>query len=188
LGSDKGQQEVILEMLSILEEVENSMGRETQYRVQVENVIESELTDMNKRLLIEVKAREELKKTLEEAVKIEGSLLTEIELLRTKLRFLVDRHTFSIEDDTEDLDLMGLTDEIEARLKDMTSLLDMDTGDVDQSPAIKALLDKVNHETNSRIELEARSGNLEYTVEDLLTKLEAERTAAQELRRRIEEQ
>mmetsp|Transcript_4849 Transcript_4849/g.7314 ORF Transcript_4849/g.7314 Transcript_4849/m.7314 type:complete len:234 (-) Transcript_4849:112-813(-) len=186
LNKKDGASDVLLQMMDTLEKAEKNMNTETQLRVQLETTIEGELSDLNKRLLIEVKAREQFKKTLEEAVKIEGSLLSEIELLRAKLRFLVDRQTFAVEDQAEHLDLMGLTDDIEGRLSEMSGLLDMDLAGIDQSPAIQALSDKVNHESHSRLQLEARSSNLEYTIEDLLGKLEEERAISSNLRKKVE--
>src|SRR3989338_8723158 len=135
LKSTNGASEVLFQLLQILDEVSNSLAEEIQLRTRLETTFEAELLDLSERIMIEVKARENLKKTVEESVKLESSLVTECELLRDKLRFLVDRTAFAIEDDSEEFrDVLGHAAKIEQHLGNLRELLDIDRVRIELGP------------------------------------------------------
>ena len=187
LKSQNGTSEVLFQLLQILDEVSNSLSEEIQLRTRLETTFEAELLDLSERIMIEVKARENLKKSVEDSVKLETSLVTECELLRDKLRFLVDRTSFAIEDDSEEFrDLLGHAAKIEQHLGNLRELLDIDRVRVEVGPQLKRLHNRITNENTGRLELEARAASLESTVEDLLRKIETEKATGQELRKQIQ--
>src|SRR3989338_653672 len=187
LKSNNGASEVLFQLLQILDEVSNSLSEQIQLRTRLESTFEAELLDLSERILIEVRARESLKKVVEDSVKIESSLVTECELLRDKLRFLVDRTAFAIEDDSEEFrDVLGHAAKIEQHLGNLRELLDIDRVRIELGPQLKKLHIRVTNENASRLELEARSSSLESSIEDLLRKIEAEKAAGAELRKQLQ--
>lgn len=188
LRGPNGTQDVLFLLLSILDEVTNHLEEDIQLRSRSEAGFEADLLDISQRLRTEVRAREALKHSVEEAVKIESSLLSEVELLRSKLKFLVDRTSFSVEDETEDMDLRTYTDSIEQGLLAARTLLDVGKARAELGPQLRKLHNRVNNENASRLELEARSSSLESSVEELSRKIEAERQASAELRKLLQQE
>lgn len=186
VNSTKGQAEVLIEILTELEILEKKFAEEKDARVQLERLVETEIADLNQRLLLEAEARQGVQSSIINAVKVKQGMISELDLLATKLRHMVD--LLAPRDSGKDVDLLALTEEIESGLAEMNDLLDLEVKSSENSKGLRDIIDKLSMEAKARHTLKQQNDHLLEAVKQLEVKLQEEHAVGDQLRTMLDKE
>jgi chromosome segregation ATPase len=202
LKSRTGVEEVVLQLFQQSELVKQRLNHEIKRRAQLEILLEVEVNELNRRLLMEANAREEVRLQLEQALRIRNSIFGDLQLLKSKLELILDRCDAHVElnqlkqstaptSSAELLDLIAMTQDIDSQLAALDELVD--PANLDILPVVDAQtkhIEKLNLQTAQEISarkiLEEKNTALETQARQLERQLAEERQARIALEKRVE--
>jgi hypothetical protein len=202
LKSRTGIEEVVLQLFQQSEFIKQRLNHEIKRRTQLEILLEVEVNELNRRLLMEANAREEVRLQLEQALRIRNSIFGDLQLLKGKLELILDRCDAHVElnnlhqstaptSSAELLDLIAMTQEIDSQLAALDELVDPANLDIlpvtdSQTKHIEKLNLQTAQEISVRKTLEEKNTMLESQARQLERQLAEERQARFQLEKRIE--
>jgi hypothetical protein len=186
LAHKKGQEEVLVDMMTELELLEKKFAEEKQARVQLERLVETEIADLNQRLLLEAEARQGIQSSIVKAVKVKQGMISELDLLAAKLRHMVE--LLAPRESGKDVDLLALTEEIESGLAEMNDLLDLEVKSSENSKGLRDIIEKLNMEGKARNTLKQQNDHLLEAVKQLEEKLQEEHVVGDQLRTMLDKE
>ena len=91
LKARTGIEEVLLLLYSEIEQLKERVNHEIKSRVELEMLVEVEVNELNRRLLYESNAREEVKLQFDQLLRIKNSIAGDLKLICAKLQLILDR-------------------------------------------------------------------------------------------------
>eukprot|EP00008_Paramoeba_atlantica_P006146 CAMPEP_0201488354 /NCGR_PEP_ID=MMETSP0151_2-20130828/17910_1 /ASSEMBLY_ACC=CAM_ASM_000257 /TAXON_ID=200890 /ORGANISM="Paramoeba atlantica, Strain 621/1 / CCAP 1560/9" /LENGTH=222 /DNA_ID=CAMNT_0047873621 /DNA_START=21 /DNA_END=689 /DNA_ORIENTATION=- len=187
LLSAEGIQDALITLTTEIAIMKRNFERETQMRFDLEMAVETELSELNRRLLLEVSAREQQKEDIHSGIQIKQSLIGELDVLKTKLQFLIELIAPPIPrgKGKDVFDLLSLTEEMEGQLMEMNDLLNLEMSNVSLTRNIREIKEKIAEERKEREALEQKNWQLELTLNNLKQALEEESAAMELLQKNL---
>uniref|UniRef100_A0A7S4PEW1 Uncharacterized protein n=1 Tax=Paramoeba aestuarina TaxID=180227 RepID=A0A7S4PEW1_9EUKA len=164
LNTPEGVQDALINLTTEINIMKKNFDKEAQLRFDMEKSVETELSELNRRLLLEVGAREQQKEVIDSGTQIKQSLVGELDTLKTKLQFLVELIAPPVPrgKGKEIFDLLSLTEEMEGQLMEMNDLLNLEMSNVSLTRNLREIKEKIAEEHKERKELEQKK--LEFGV------------------------
>jgi hypothetical protein len=122
LRSRTGVEEVVLHLYQQVEMAKYQLFHETKRRCELEVLLEREIMELNRSLILESTARREIRLQIEQALRVKSSVVGELELLRDSMQLMIDQMDQERERETEEALEKG---KIPSRTSDVLSLIDM---------------------------------------------------------------
>jgi len=91
LKTRTGIEEVVLHLYQQVELIKHQLFQETKRRAELEILLEVELAELNKSLLMESHARSKIQLQIEHALQVKSSIIGELQLLKDNMELLVDQ-------------------------------------------------------------------------------------------------
>lgn len=206
LKTRTGIEEVVLHLYQQVELIKHQLFQETKRRAELEILLEVELAELNKSLLMESHARSKIQLQIEHALQVKSSIIGELELLKDNMELLVDqldRDWKAKADDglnqqqipareTEIAKLIDMTKSIDLKLSSLNELCEFSNIDVLSTPnahlqLISDLTAKVAQEVAARKAIELKHEMLEEKISQLQRQLEEAEKSRNELRNKLKE-
>mmetsp|Transcript_2619 Transcript_2619/g.7230 ORF Transcript_2619/g.7230 Transcript_2619/m.7230 type:complete len:237 (+) Transcript_2619:162-872(+) len=187
LGSPEGIQDALITLLTEVNLMKRNFQKETQSRLDLEMTVETELSELNRRLLLEVSAREQQKEDIQSGVQVKQSLIGELDSLKTKLQFLIELISPPVpKNKGKDMfDLLSLTEEMEGQLMEMNDLLNLELSSVSLTRNIREIKDQIDSENKARQELESKTWSLEIEHNNILQAMEEEKAEIAQMQKNL---
>jgi len=196
LNSREGVEKIVLQIQQEIEVAKHELLCETAQRNELEMLLEVEISEVNKKILLESQARYELSRKLERAMEIKKNITGNLGLLKENLQMIIEHQEHEEATVAEErrnklgipslpydiISLLDLIRGIETKVSSLGTMIDFTEDDCTGTPSIptkkiEELSTKVAREIAVRKSVEERNIALESQIANLQNLLFEERLA-----------